>query len=168
MSNVEFERYRDEFYPSGFRKIFAMLLVTSVVVLPELNAWRDSPAQRPSPMGMPSGRFRPSGGFLSEYSEPRPSLFQSVWSSIKRGFVTIVAIVGVMLYYPRTGFKRYALLVGPVFAFLVPVCVRLYLQDRTEVYSTEIVLVSLVAFLPGIALYAFLTWRKAQRLGMDW
>ncbi len=38
---------------------------------------------------------------------------------------------------------------------------------RTK-HRIEIFLVSLVAMLPGIGLYVWLTWRKARRRGMMW
>jgi hypothetical protein len=60
---------RDELYPYGFRKIAALLLVTTVTVLPRLISWQNEPAERPRASEMPTGRFGPRGGFLSEREE---------------------------------------------------------------------------------------------------
>jgi hypothetical protein len=168
MEIVEIVRYRDEIYPAGFRKIFALMLLFSVTALPELFSWSEYPGEQSPAAGMPAGRFRPQGGFLSHHEEPKSSFLQKLWTFIKRSCVVLITIFAVMLYYPRSGFKRYALLCGPVFAFVVPFCVANYLQGRTEVYRGEIAAVSVLALAPGIALYVFLTWRKAQRLGMEW
>jgi hypothetical protein len=64
MEIVEIIRYRDEFYPGGFRKIFALILVVAVTVLPEALSWVATPMEPPAASRMPTGRFRPSGGFL--------------------------------------------------------------------------------------------------------
>lgn len=165
---LEFVRYRDEFYPSGFRKVLALLLVMSVTVMPEVFSWLNSPASPPAVSSLPTGRFHPSGGFLGNRDEPDSGALHTLWTFVKRSFVVIVATFGVMLYYPHSGFKRYALVCGPLMAFLVPPCIEWYLRGRTEVYRVELVLVSLVALLPGILLYIILTWRKARRLGMEW
>jgi hypothetical protein len=167
MESIEIVRYRDEFYPAGFRKVFALVLVVSVTVLPELFSWVGTPVERPAAR-TPTGRFGPSGGFLPERQQPRSNVLHILWSFIKRSVVLLITTLGVALYYPRPGFKRYSLLCGPLIALIVPTCIAVYLQGRTEVFRAEILIVSLVALLPGIGLYVLLTWRKAQRLGMAW
>lgn len=168
METSEFLRYRDEFYPGGFRKVFALMLVVAVTVLPEAFAWATAPIEHPGATGIPTGRFRPGGGFLPERETPRSGLLQTFWKVVSRGFVVFVATFGFMLYYPRRGFKRYGLLCGPLTAFVVPWCVSSYLQGRTEVFRAEVLVVALAALSPGVGLYIFLTWRKARRLGMEW
>ncbi len=168
MEDVEIIRYRDEFYPGGFRKVFALMLVVAVTVLPQAFAWVATPIEQPGASSLPTGRFAPRGGFLPQREEPRPGRLQSIWNGIQRSFVVAVATIGFMMYYPRKGFKRHALLCGPLVAFLVPLCVSSYLQGRTEVFRAELVVVALIALSPGIALYVALTWRKARRLGMAW
>ena len=179
MDTLEPIRYRDEFYPVGLRKTLAIMLVTAVTVLPEFFAWANPPAtaSRATPsmgrsthsMGrMPGSRF----GSSSMRAEPGESSLNSIlsilWQVTKTGFVMVVATAGVMLYYPHAGFKRYALLCGPLLAILVPLTLAMYLRGRTEIFRAEILVVSLIAMAPVVALYIFLTWRKAKRLGMDW
>jgi hypothetical protein len=177
VENIDMEtplplHYRDEFYPSGFRKILAIMLVTAVTVLPEFFSWASPPRQEVS-FGSPGARF-PSSRFSSDRFQEDSGgstagkVLGVVWRIFKTGFVMVVATLGVMLYYPRPGFKRYALLCGPLIAIMVPLTLSLYLRGRTEIFRAEILVVSLVAAIPAIALYFYLTWRKAQRLGMEW
>jgi len=163
---MEIVSYHDEFYPSGFRKFMAMLLVLSVTALPEVFSWVSSP--EPPARSMPSGRFSPRGGFLEEREGPARNILSTLWTITKRCFVMLVCTLGLMLYYPRSGFKRYSLLCGPILALTVPLVVSAYLSGRTEVFRAEILVVTLVSLVPGVGLYIFLTWRKAQSMGMVW
>ncbi|MGE3777187.1 MAG: hypothetical protein AB7F89_08390 [Pirellulaceae bacterium] len=165
---MEIVRYRDEFYPVGFRKLFALMLVSSVTVLPAVASWADTPVESATESRLPTGRFRPRGGFLRETEKPQPGVVSTLWGIVKRCFQVTVATLGVMLYYPRSGFKRYALLCGPFIAFFVPFVVGLYLRGRSEVFRAEIVVVALLALAPGVALYVLLTSRKARRMGIPW
>jgi hypothetical protein len=139
-----------------------------VTVLPATFTWVSQPVEQPGFARMPTSRFGSGGGYLSRRDEPRSNVLHIIWSVIKRSAVVVAATIGFMLYYPRQGFKRYALLCGPLAAFIVPWAVSSYLQGRTEVFRAELFVVALIALSPGIALYVFLTWRKAQRLGMAW
>ena len=168
IDDIEILRYRDEFYPSGFRKVFALMLIVSVTVLPGVFTWVGTPVKQDRATTTPSGQFRPSGGFLPERQEPLTGILELIWTVLKRCLAIFFTTLGVMMYYPSRGFKRYALLCGPLIAIVVPICLAVYLQGRTEVFRAEILLVSLLALSPGIGLYVYLTWRKAQRLGMEW
>lgn len=160
--------YREEFYPGGFRKTLAIALVVSVTALPTVFSWVGTPVDQDAAMNMPSGRFRPSGGLLPERETSSDSVFDRIWSTIKRAAVVFMTTIAFVLYYPRLGFKRYALLCGPLLAFIVPACIDMYLQGRVEVYRVEVALVMLAAMSPGVGLYMWLTWRKARRQGMVW
>ncbi|MCA9058723.1 MAG: hypothetical protein KDA85_09495 [Planctomycetaceae bacterium] len=173
LDDTDAVRYRHEFYPAGFRKLMAIMLITSVTVLPEVFSWVGPPEGESTINGIPTGRYAPRGGFLPgdsrpRYAAPQTSFLKTVWTAVKRCFVVVVTTLGVVLYYPRRGFKRYALLCGPVIALLVPLVMSLYLRGRTEVFRAEILVVALIALSPGIGLYVLLTWRKAKRLGMEW
>lgn len=159
--------YRDEFYPSGFRKLFALLVIASATTLPPLFAWQSGSIDHPG-ASFPTGRFGPRGGFLPDRDPPGRGFLNTVWTVIKGVTKAVIVTAGLMLYYPRRGFKRYSLICGPVIAWLAPLCVAFYLAGRVEVFRFEIVLVALIGALPGAALYVWLTWRKAQRLGMVW
>jgi hypothetical protein len=163
---VESVSYRDEFYPRGFRKVFALMLIAAVTVIPPLFAWQHEPAEPSGGRSFPTGRYAPRGGFLPERESP--GVLATVWTGIKRVTMIVITTAALMLYYPRRGFKRYALLCGPILAIVAPWAVGAYLQGRSEVFRFEIVLVAMAASLPGAFLYVFLTWRKAKRLGMVW
>jgi hypothetical protein len=167
MELIEAVRYRDEFYPVGFRKLFALMLVVAVTVLPEVFSWVGTPVQQPG-LGMPRGDLGARSRFLSEPEAEGTGLLATLGRILWRTFVVLVATFGLILYYPRSGFKRYALLCGPLIAFLVPACVAQYLEGRTEVFRAEVLVVTLLALAPGVGLYIWLTWRKAKRLGMVW
>ncbi len=172
--------YREEFGLRGFRKLLAAMLILAVTVIPSLSAWQRGPAAADDagafPRGafgpradFPAGRFgRPGGRFADQQAGGGWNVLGVIWSAMVRGFVTVATTLLLMLYYPASGFKRYALLAGPLIALLVPAAISLYLRGRQEVYNVELALVACVAMLPGVGLYVLLTWRKAQRLGMVW
>lgn len=163
-------RYRDEFSMYGLRKVLAGLLIAAATTLPPVIAWQHPAADPPRSAGFPSGRFAPRGGFLREREQPSTGRTILSWlaAAFRHTTVAVVTTLGLMLYYPRQGFKRYALLCGPLLAVIVPACLSAYLQGREEVYRVELVLVSMIASLPAIGLYVWLTWRKAKKLGMVW
>jgi hypothetical protein len=172
--------YREEFGLRGFRKMLAAMLILAVTVIPVLSAWQRGPAEEDAGGAFPRGEFGPRAGLPAGRFGPRRGMFAEreagggwnvlrvIWSAIVRGFVIIATTLLLMLYYPASGFKRYALLAGPLIALLVPATIAMYLRGRQEVYNVELALVSCVAMLPGVGLYVLLTWRKAQRLGMVW
>jgi len=138
---VEIKSFRDEFYPSGGRKVIAMLLIIAVTGFPALRQWET----------------------YAEYETT-----SRIWEVLRTAFTMFVVTASLMLYYPSWGYKRYALLSGPMIALCIPWAVSSYLQGRTTVYRTEVAIVTLVAALPGAALYGYLCWRKARRRGMEW
>jgi hypothetical protein len=163
---VETVSYRDEFYPRGFRKLFALLIIAGVTTLPPVIAWQNEPAEQAG--GLPTGMYAPRGGFLPDGDEAAPGFLTRVWTGIKRLTAIAFTTAALMLYYPRRGFKRYALLCGPIIALAAPWVLAAYLSGRSEVFRFEIAMVAMAASLPGAALYVWLTWRKAKRLGMEW
>jgi hypothetical protein len=164
---VEVISYRDEFYPAGFRKLLALMMISAVVAIPPLFAWQHEPVERPA-RSFPTGRYAPRGAFLPDREPAGQRIAGAVLSGFKHLTIAFVVTLGLALYYPRSGFKRYSLLCGPLIAWLAPLCVAAYLAGRTEVFRFEIVLATIASALPGAALYVWLTWRKAQRQGMVW
>ena len=131
--------YHEEFYPHGLRKTLALLIIFGATVLPTMIAWEQSPIEEPGSASMPTGRFVPRGGFLPD--RPQPSSGIGRW--IAGVFTTLAVTFGVVLYYPKSGFKRYAILCGPVMALCIPACLGAYLSGRVEVFRIEIMLVTL-------------------------
>lgn len=168
METAEVLSYREEFSPNGLRKIIAMLMIATVTVLPPVVSWERSSGEESTARGMPTGRFAPGGGFLPEAPPPHVRALAWLGTVLWRLFTLAVTVVGLIIYYPRKGFKRYALVAAPILAFFVPAAVALYLHGRSEVFRVEVFLVTLVAAAPAVALYVYLTWRKARRLGMMW
>lgn len=161
--------YREEFYPNDLRKGLVLMAITFILVLPEVFAWGSGSTPVESPRSFPSGAYRPRGGFIREPSESTASkIFNTIGSIVKRIFIIGAVTIALMVYYPRAGFKRFALLAGPIIAILVPLAIATYLQGREEVYRVELVFVTMLAALPGAALYVGLTWMKAKRLGWQW
>ncbi|MFN3148352.1 hypothetical protein [Bremerella sp.] len=161
--------YSEEFYPHGVRKVLALMVMGSILVLPEMFAWGSAPSPAEVSRSFPTGMYRPRGGFIREPSESTASkVLGTIGSILKRVFIIGAVTIALMVYYPRAGFKRFALLCGPIIALLVPLAIATYLQGRQEVYRVEVVLVTLVAALPGAALYVWLTWMKAKKRGWQW
>ncbi|MCO6455574.1 MAG: hypothetical protein J5I93_09790 [Pirellulaceae bacterium] len=163
-------RYRDEFSMYGWRKVLAGLLIAAATTIPPVIAWQHPAADPPPSSGFPSGRFPVRERFVRDRGQPSTGSKILSWlaAAFRHTTVALVTTLGLMLYYPRQGFKRYALLCGPVLAIIVPACLSAYLQGREEVYRVELVLVSIIASLPAVGLYVWLTWRKGKRLGMVW
>lgn len=178
-------------YPRGFRKTLAMILFFLVTTLPTVILWENTPvSQTPLPGsagargfggsgfgphdrfgGSPGGRFQPSsfGGRFN--SAPQASRNWS-WSNILPPFAQVfLATVGgafsLALYYPRSGFKRFAILCGPMLGFGSMSALALYLAARSEVYRFEICFVAIAGALPGLLVYLALVYWKTNRLQVD-
>jgi hypothetical protein len=154
---IEVVRFRDEFGAYGIRKILALMIIAGVVLWPVGQWLRGEP--------QPAAGFRsgPPSRWAQAEEEPKVRVFS--WRTI---FTTIVVAFALMFYYPRWGYKRYALLAAPLIAFGAPWVLSWYLEDRTTVYRFEVVVAAWIGALPGAALYLWLAWRKARRRGMVW
>ncbi|WP_425617428.1 hypothetical protein NA78x_001105 [Anatilimnocola sp. NA78] len=178
------ESVGDSLYPRGFRKTLAMVLFFVTATLPSVVFWQseDSPPQPHGPVGFaamhpldgpPSRAFGPgprSFGVSHRHSHygpaanDGPSLMSWVGTFFRWSLAFFGGIFSLALYYPRWGFKRFALLCGPIAGLGAMMALAMYLFARTEVYRFEIVFASMFGALPGILLYALLVYAKASRL----
>jgi hypothetical protein len=163
---VEPVSYRDEFRLRGLRKTLALMIIAAITTIPPVFAWQNEPAEAAGSRSFPTGRFAPRGGYLPDQEES--GFLTTVWTGFKRLLAIAITTAGLMLYYPRRGFKRYAVLAGPIIALSTPWILGAYLAGRQEVFRFEIVLVAMASALPGAAVYVWLTWRKGRKLGMVW
>jgi hypothetical protein len=169
-------------YPRGLRKTMAMVLFFVTTTTPTVFLWQNPPAN-PQPNG-PIGiaRFRslhepPSRGFGGRSMTPgfgpgfaapapAPSRTASNWltSFVQLFLATVGGALSLALYYPRWGFKRYAILCGPLVGLGTMFFLGVYLFARTEVYRFEIVFAAMIGAIPGLLLYVLLVVWKTQRL----
>jgi hypothetical protein len=162
---------RDELYPRGFRKLLGMILVMLATIFPAVNAWKNPPAvspTRPSFGPPPLGRINNTR--FGRTAEKRSSFFSlnTAVSFFTKAMAFIMTAVGMMIYFPRSGFKRYALVAAVWLPIAVPWALSAYLSGRTSVYRSEIFLVSLTAAAPGLAMYVLLVAWAGKRRGWAW
>ncbi len=134
--------------PGGFRKFLAIVLFMATVIFPVQSIWKDGGLD-PEPVS----RFPASTRFAQ-------STVKTPW------YLWPLAITGgilsLALYCPNWGCKRYALLCGPIAAIGAQMFLTYWLTGRTNVFRTEVVLISMAGAFPGIAIWAMLILRKAQ------
>lgn len=173
----------DSLYPSGWRKTLAMLLFFATTTMPSVFVWQYPNRQPPIPVGVsavrpwegPTGRTwtytsqAPVGArsqmYISNFpSNKRPSPFRWLGSFFRLSLAVLGGILSLALYYPFSGFKRFAVLCGPIVGLGSMIALGMYLFARTEVYRFEIAFAAICGALPGVALYAILVYTKANRL----
>jgi hypothetical protein len=151
------QSYYEDFYPRGIRKMVAISIICLTTMVPAVIVWKDGgePAPQPHPGIRPRFGNRPLGGNQA----PQPAAASRL--PIFRTMLAVLGgFLGLALYYPRSGFKRYALLSGPLSGIGSLFVIGEYLAGRTTVYRFEIVFASLIGALPGVILYVILTRRK--------
>jgi hypothetical protein len=152
--------FGQDFYPRGWLKVLAILLIFSTTLLPAVISWKNGPGRD---LQMPS-RFGP--GFGSLRQAPALEAGQPVSSRLPIGqtiLAVVGSVVGLALYYPKWGFKRYALLAGPVLGIGAMYFLNGYLEGRQTVHRVEIVFGGLLGSLPGCLFYTWLARRKWRR-----
>jgi hypothetical protein len=154
------DSFYSDFYPRGFRKFFAIGVICLTTLVPAVAAWKDAPGPIP-PQGPAFGpRFPGPRGFPARQQGDQPSLVSRVLQAGRILLAAFGSILGLMIYYPRSGFKRYALLCGPALGIGSFLLLNWYLTGRVKVYRFEAVFAALLGGLPGVLLYIFLARRK--------
>lgn len=159
-------------YPRGFRKFLALILFFAATTTPTVFLWQNPPD---SPAVSEAGSFAPYPAPPSRYPSHRPygpqasSSSGSTWwllfcSFMQLSLATFGGLFSLALYYPRSGFKRFALLCGPLVGLGTMFLLGIYLAARTNVYRFEIPLVAIVGAAPGLTMYVLLVSWKANRL----
>jgi hypothetical protein len=163
-------------YPRGFRKTIALLLFFVMTTMPTVFSWQNPPTSPAASNSSGINSFEPFPGPPSRHFNHRPfgAAQQATppsrgWAYLLSSFLqlslaTIGGAFSLALYYPRSGFKRFALLCGPLVGLGTMFTLGLYLAARSEVYRFEICFASLVGAAPGLALYVLLVSWKANRL----
>ncbi|MBI3860991.1 MAG: hypothetical protein HY290_03765 [Planctomycetia bacterium] len=160
--------FYEDFYPRGVRKFVAIGVICVTTLVPSVVAWKDGAGAVPQQSPAFGSRFGIPGRGGNAPS-PRPGI---PWSRIGRMLLSAFGgALGLAIYYPRWGFKRYALLCGPILGIGSIVVAEWYLTGRTRVYRFETVFTSLIGGLPGVVLYVLLArrkWRKKQPADTIW
>jgi hypothetical protein len=136
---------------NGFRKFLAIALFFLTVVLPVSSLWQEGGLE---PAASP--RF-PSFTRGARQTEPAIRTPWYLWPLAITG-----GILSLALYCPNWGYKRYALLCGPIAAIGTQMFLVYWLTGRTTVYRFEPVLVAMAGALPGIAIWVMLILRKVD------
>ena len=88
----------------------------------------------------------------------------ATWLAFRTLLAAFGTAVGMAIYYPRRGFKRYALLCGPIIGVGSAALTSWWLTGRANVHRFEVVFAALLGAAPGVLLYVFLTRRKWNKL----
>ncbi len=145
-----------DFYPRGLRKFFAIFVIFVTTFLPVLTAWKAGPESAAQPVRA----FGPRFGNTRREAIGRSSSVVSRMPIFRTLLAMFGGALGLAIYYPRWGFKRYALLCGPILGLGSMWLVGWYLTGRTTVYRFETVFAALIGAFPGAALYVLLARRK--------
>lgn len=159
----EASSFYQDFYPRGLRKFCGIGIICLTSLIPALTVWKEGPEQVPLHQpafgrGFPGTRGfgRPAWG---GNNEPQKSTIP--WGLIGRTLLaSFGGVVGLAIYYPAWGFKRYALLCGPTLGLGSMMLLDWYLGGRTKIYRFEGVFAALIGAFPGVVLYALLARRK--------
>lgn len=105
------------------------------------------------------------------FAPARPAQPSWTWfglfnSSLQLFLAMAGGIFSLALYYPRWGFKRFAILCGPIVGIGTMLLLSMYLFARTDVYKFEICIVAIIGALPGLLLYLLLVAWKFRRLAL--
>jgi hypothetical protein len=154
--------FYEDLYPRGFRKLLAIGIIFASSALPATYAWQhggDAVADPADHFGVPRG-FAPPPRF-----GPAPPAARAEGVPLRRTFFAMLgSAIGLVVYYPRRGFKRYALLCGPLIGLGTAILTTSWLTGRQHVHRAELVFAALLGGAPGALLYAWLARRKWIKL----
>lgn len=142
--------------PNGMRRFLAIAIFVLCVIIPVQSAWQDGQLEGESTS---ISRFGPRLG-RAGYVNSTPSVHISwyLWPLAITG-----SIFSLALYFPSWGFKRYALVCGPVAGIGALMFLSYWLTGRQTIYRFEPVLVAMAGAVPGVAVWALLILRKIER-----
>jgi hypothetical protein len=148
--------FYEDLYPRGLRKLFAIGLICATTLLPAITAWKAGP----QPVPQPGPAFGPRFGTARRGSDDRKNAAAATLPIGRTMLAMLGGMLGLAIYFPRRGFKRCALLAGPVLGLGSMFVAGWYLSGRSTVYRFEAVFSALIGALPGVALYIALVRRK--------
>jgi hypothetical protein len=151
------DSFYEDFYPRGFRKLLAVGVICLTSLVPAIVAWQREPENAPVQ------RFGGPGGFSGLRPGGFNKLQNTAGSRLPIGRTVLAmfgGVFGLMIYCPRWGFKRYALVCGPILGLGSILVLNWYLTGRTKVYRFEAVFAALIGTLPAVAVYILLARRK--------
>jgi len=148
--------FYEDLYPRGLRKLFAIGLICATTLLPTITAWKAGP--EPALQAGPA--YGPRFGNARRGTDGRTHAPASTLPIGRTMLAVSGCMLGLAIYYPRRGFKRFALLCGPVLGLGSMFVAGWYLSGRSTVYRFEAVFSALIGALPGVALYVALVRRK--------
>lgn len=166
--------FYEDLYPRGFRKFLGISVVCLTSLIPALMHWKQGPDPNPQPAPAfgphYSGHRGLAGPQPDRFSQPR-KLVDTLLAIGRTLLAVLGGVLGLAIYYPRSGFKRFALLCGPILGIGSMMLAGWYLTGRTKVYRFEAVFAALIGAFPGIALYVLLVrrkWRKKHATETLW
>lgn len=145
----------------GFLRYLAIILFVAGVVLPLDSSWREGRLSGTPETRSNVPRF---GNVRSRFVDDAREQQGVPW--YLKTIAVVSSIVALMLYLPRWGFKRYALLAGPIMGLGAFWVLGYWLSGRTTIVRYEPVLAGMLGALPGIVLWIVLVRIKARRLGL--
>jgi len=150
--------FYDDFYPRGFRKFFAMGIIFLTSALPATYAWQHGPIQQPQ--NRHAFPPRPPNRWVNQDGDGNLTGMPRSFSYKRMLLAMFCSMLGLMIYYPRWGFKRYALFCGPFIGWGTSVATSTWLIGRAEVYRVELVFAAMLGGIPGTIVYVLLARRK--------
>jgi len=159
--------FYEDLYPRGLRKLLAIGVICATTLLPAITAWKTGP----EPVPQPGPAFGPRFGNSRRGTDGRTNSAGSTLPVGRTLLAMFGGALGLAIYYPRWGFKRFALLCGPVLGMGSMFVAGWYLSGRSTVYRFEVVFSALIGALPGVALYVALVrrkWHKKQAATTIW
>jgi hypothetical protein len=150
----------------GFHRYLALTLFFLCTILPVDCLWKEgkldpqnNAAQTPPRFGP---RFGPRlGQQAAEEERSGVEVTWYLWPLAVGG-----SILAMMLYCPNWGFKRFALLGGPIAGIGALMFLSYWLTGRDRIYRFEPVLIALLGAAPGVGLWVLFILRKATQRGM--
>lgn len=145
----------------GFRRYLAVMIFVGCIILPVESLWKDGKLETQE--NTTTNRFGPRSARLAAAETPNSGV-KVTW------YLWPIAVMGSMLalalYCPGWGFKRYALLCGPIVGIGALMFLSYWLTGRDKIYRFEPVLVAFAGAAPGIAIWTMLVLRKAEKKGL--
>jgi hypothetical protein len=145
----------------GFRRYLAIFLFMVGVIFPIDSCFRDGLLlETANVRSAPMSRFGGPRGRLVEATQ------ESSMPWYLKPLAVVMSILALMLYLPNWGFKRYALIAGPMIGLGSIWLLTYWLTGRTSIHRFEPVLAAMLGALPGVAVWILLVRAKAHRCNL--